>query len=125
LSRNRAIASAKEYIGHVNDFHAKNGYYPKSIQAIHKDYLPQVTGIEKYYYLPYGDAYNISFEQPRFLLDVIGTREWVVYNPKEEHRVYSHASWFLQFSPEELERSQGWYASGNTEHLHWRYFFFD
>ncbi len=124
-SRNKAIANANEYINHLKDFHKKYGHYPQSIQAMHKDYVPQIAGIEKYHYLQYGDSYNISFEQPRFLFDVIGTREWVVYNPKDEHRAYSHTSWFLLLSPEQLEQSQGWYASGNTEHSQWKCFLFD
>jgi len=124
-SRNRAIANANEYISDVKDFHTKYGHYPQSIQAMHKDYLPLIAGIEKYHYLQYGDSYNISFEQPRFLFDVFGTREWVVYNPKDEQRAYSHTSWFLLFSPGQFERSQGWYASGITEHSQWKYFLFD
>jgi hypothetical protein len=124
-SRNSAIKNAAEYISHLEDFHAKYRYYQGSIQAMHKDYNTGITGIEKYHYLQYGDSYNLSFEQPRFFFDVFGTREWVVYNPKDEHRVYSHTSWISLFSPGALERSQGWYTSGDTEHPHWKYFFFD
>lgn len=124
-SRSRAIVNANEYIADLNGFYAKNGHYPNSIQALHKDYNPGIAGIDKYHYLLYGKSYNLSFEQPRFLLDVIGTREWVVYNPTDEQRAYSHASWFLLLSPLEVERSQGWYTSGTTEHAHWRYFWFD
>jgi hypothetical protein len=59
------------------------------------------------------------------LFDNIGTREWVVYNPRDEHRMYSHTSWFLLLSPEELERSQGWYAVHDSPTPHWKYFSFD
>jgi len=124
-SRNRAIINAAHYINDITSFYEEHGHYPESLQAVHFDYYPQITGIEKYYYLPFRDSYNLSFEQPRFLFDKIGTREWVVYNPKDEHRVYSHTSVLLLLSPDELERSQGWYASGNSTHAHWKYFLFD
>ena len=124
-SRSNAIENAEELIRLLEDFHSKYGRYPETLQAMHKDYHPRIAGIEKYHYSPIGDSYNISFEQPKFLFDEIGTREWVVYNPKDEHRVYSHTRDFLLLSPEELERSQGWYASGNAGHSHWKYFLFD
>jgi hypothetical protein len=124
-TRKMAITNANELITHLESFRAKFGHYPNSLQAMYKDYFPNVAGIEKYYYLPYDSSYNLSFEQPRFILDEIGTKEWIVYNPKDEHRVYSHTSWFLLLSPEELERSQGWFASGSTAYPHWKYFLFD
>lgn len=123
-SRDRAIASADEFIADIEQYHARHGRYPVSLQAQNRDYHPDVIGVEQYLYVPRGDSYNLSFEQPRFLLDRFGTREWVVYNPRDEHRVYSHTAWLLP-SPEVLEPSQGWYAFGETGHAHWRYFWFD
>jgi hypothetical protein len=38
--------------------------------------------------------------------------------------VYSHAAWLMP-PPEVTEPWQGWYASGETGHVHWRYFWFD
>lgn len=124
-SRNRTISNANEFIRDIENFKSKNGYYPMTLQAMYKDYYPQSVGVDKFHYLPFGNSYNISFEQPRFLLDIIGTKEWVVYNPKDEHRVYSHTSWFLLLSPEESEIRQGWYSSVNTKHRHWKLFLFD
>lgn len=124
-SRGRTIANADAYIQDIERFKSRNGYYPKTLQAMYTDYYPQTVGVEKFHYLPYGDSYNISFEQPRFFLDIIGTKEWVVYNPKDEHRVYSHTSWFLLLSPEESESRQGWYASADTHCKHWKSFLFD
>jgi hypothetical protein len=124
-SRNRAIVNAGEYIAQLKSYHEKYGKYPETLQAMYKDYDPHTAGIEKYHYFPHKDSYNLSFEQPRFLLDNIGTREWLVYSPDDDHKVYSHTSWFLLLTPEVLEQSQGWYASGNTEHPHWKYFLFD
>ena len=125
FSRDRAIAESNEFIMDIEAYHDEYGHYPVSLVAMWKDYYPDVVGVEKYHYLPYGESYNLSFEQPRFLLDNIGTREWVVYNPEDEQRMYSHTSWFLLLAPEELERSQGWYAMHDAGSPHWKYFWFD
>lgn len=124
-SRDRAIRNAEEYINDLEGYKARQGAYPMTVQAMYKDYSPGVVGVERYHYLPFRASYNLSFEQPRFLLDIPGTKEWVVYNPVGEQRVYSHTSWFLLLSPDELERSQGWYHSGSTGHRNWKYFYFD
>jgi hypothetical protein len=123
-SRDRAIANAGEFIADIEQYHARHDRYPVSLQAQNRDYDPHVVGVERYLYVPQGDSYNLSFEQPRFLLDRFGTREWVVYNPRDEHRVYSHTSWLLP-PPDVAEPSQGWYASGEAGHVHWMYFWFD
>ncbi len=123
FSRNRAIENAYRFIRHIEEYNSQKGQYPLTLQAQNKDYYPDVVGIEKYLYAPHKKSYNLSFEQPRFLLNIFGTREWVVYNPLDENSVYSHTAWLLP--TEQAEPSQGWYASGNTKHLHWKYFLFD
>lgn len=123
-SRNRAISNASEFIGDIEEYSAEHGQYPPSLQAQNKDYYPDVVGVEKYYYASQGNSYNLSFEQPRFLLDDFGVREWVVYNPLNEHRVYSHTAWLLP-SSEQTEPAQGWYAFGDTGVPYWKYFLFD
>jgi hypothetical protein len=125
LSRNYAIAQSAEFIDDIEAYHNEYGHYPVSLQAMWKDYYPDVVGVEKYHYSSYGESYNLYFEQPRFLLDNLGTREWVVYNPDDDQRMYSHTAWFLLLSPEELERSQGWYAVHDAATPHWKYFWFD
>ena len=122
-SRNRAIQNADSFIRHIEEYYTQQGQYPLTLQAQNKDYNPGVVGVEKYLYAPHRKGYNLSFEQPRFLLDKFGTREWVVYNPSDENSVYSHTAWLLP--TDQLEPSQGWYASGNTGHQHWIYFLFD
>lgn len=124
LSRDYAIANSKEYIDDIEEYHAQYGKYPSSLLAMWKDYYPNVVGVEKFHYTPSDNAYNLFFEQPRLLFDNIGTREWVVYNPLDEHQMFSHTSWLL-LSPNDLERSQGWYAVYDTMHPHWKYFWFD
>ena len=125
FSRNRAIANSNEFINDIEAYRDEYGHYPVSLVAMWKDYYPDVVGVEKYHYLPYGQSYNLFFEQPRFLLDNIGTREWVVYNPDDEQRMYSHTAWFLLLTPEELDRSQGWYDVHDAGSPHWKYFWFD
>ncbi len=122
-SRNRAISQAAELIKNIEEYHQKNGIYPPSLQAQYMDVNPGVVGVEKFHYALQGQGYNLYFEQPRFLLDDFGTREWVVYNPKDEQRMYSHAAWLL--STKFDDPPQGWYASGETGFLHWKYFYFD
>jgi len=123
LSRKRAIENAGLLIRNIEEYSLQNGQYPMSLQAQHKDYNTDVVGVEKYLYAPQGKSYNLSFEQPRFLLDQFGTREWVVYNPLDENSMHSHTA--SHFSNLPAASSQGWYASGNTEHQHWKYFLFD
>jgi hypothetical protein len=124
-SRKRVMENAGEYIAALETYHEKHGRYPSTLQAMHRDYYPETAGVEKYHYSPHGSSYNLSFEQPRFFLDDWGAREWVVYNPREEQRAYSHTSWFLLLLPEELERSQGWYAADEVGRAHWKRFLFD
>lgn len=123
LSRNRAIENAAPFIDDIEKYHAKHGHYPLALQAQNKDYAPDVVGTEKYFYAPHKNGYNLSFEQPRFLLDDFGAREWVVYNPLDENSTYSHTAWLL--TSEQPEFGQGWYTSGNTKYEHWKYFLFD
>jgi hypothetical protein len=125
FSRNHAITNSHDFIRDIEAYHDEYGHYPVSLAAMWKDYNPGVVGVEKFHYSPYGESYNLFFEQPRFLFDNLGTREWVVYNPSDEHRMFSHTAWFLLLTPKELERSQGWYAVHDASTSHWKYFWFD
>jgi len=125
FSRNHAIANSNEFVSDLEAYHDEYGHYPVSLAAMWKDYYPDVVGIEKFHYAPHDQSYNLFFEQPRLFFDNFGTREWVVYNSQDEHRMFSHTSWFLLLPPQELERSQGWYAVHDAEVPHWEYFWFD
>lgn len=103
FSRNHAIANSNEFVSHIERYRAQYGHYPVSLAAMWKDYYPDVVGIERFHYAPYGESYNLFFEQPKLLFDNFGTREWVVYNPSNEHRMFSHTACFLLLTPEELE----------------------
>lgn len=125
FSRNRAIAQSAELIAALERHRAEQGSYPRSLLAAWPDYSPSVVGIERYHYAPQGEAYNLAFEQPRFLFDDFGVREFVMYNPRDEQVMPSHASWILIWSPEELARQQGWFAVHDAAQPHWKLFWFD
>jgi hypothetical protein len=118
------IARAGALIDDIEQFRLDHGRYPASLQAQNRDYDPGVVGVAGYVYVPQGDTYNLSFEMPRFLLWEPGAREWVVYNPRDEHRSYSHVAWL--FVPDDrLAQVQGWYRATETGVPHWRSFLFD
>lgn len=123
-SRNRAIQFSAPLIGAIEDYRVANGRYPTSLHAVWPDYLPYVVGIEQYYYEPHGESYNLFFEQFAYRF---GTQEFVMYNPRDQHAMTSHAMDLLEFTPEQLavERSRGHYAIEDASQPHWRYFWFD
>jgi hypothetical protein len=125
FSRNYAIAHSAEFINDIEAYRNANERYPDSLLATWKDYYPAIVGIEKFHFALNGDSYNLFFEQPRFLLDNLGTREFVVYNPLDEHMIISHTAWILLLTPEELATRQGWYAVHDASSPHWKYFWFD
>ena len=122
-SRNTAMRNASELIEEVERYKEVNGGYPDSMIALYPDYSTGVIGIPQYHYEPAGDAYNLSFEQFRFL--PFGTREVVVYNPLDEHAAISHAAWRLTDADLTDPEMQGWYAAHDSPLPHWRYFWFD
>ncbi len=123
-SRQRAMTHADAVIADLEAFRGRHGRYPAALEGLHPDYATGVVGIGQYHYVPQGDGYNLVFEQPRFLLDRIGTREWTVYNPLDQHSAFSHAVGLIE-APETTGPSQGWYAAGEAGRQHWMYFLFD
>ncbi|WP_066364295.1 hypothetical protein [Herbidospora mongoliensis] len=124
-ARDTAIANAGEMIAAVERSRADLGGYPDALNAVWPDYHPGVRGVGQYRYAKGGDSYNISFELPRFFFDAFGTREFVVYNPRDRHLMPSHASWVLLWSDARLRNQQGWYGSRDAGPPHWRSFLFD
>jgi len=125
FSRNYVIANSTEMIEDIEQYHTTYGQYPEVLLAAWKDYYPEIVGVEKFHYVPYEGAYNLYFEQPRLFFDIFGTREFVVYNPLDEHIMLSHTSWFVLLTPDELKENQGWYAVNDASSPHWKYFWFD
>ena len=123
-SRNRAIRNSASLIAAIEQHRTAQGRYPTSLQSVHPDIRPDVIGISEYRYEARGDSYNLFFEQYTFH---IGIREFVMYNPKDEHVMTSHALDLLQLTPAELavEHTRGHNFLGDTPHRHWKYFWFD
>ena len=122
FSRNRAIRNAAPLIADIERYRAQRNTYPASLLSVWKDYSPSVIGIDRFHYEPSGDAYNLLFEQPAADL---ATREFVVYNPRDEQVATSHAMALLQSSPERLARARGYFAVHAAPQAHWKYFWFD
>ena len=122
FSRNRAIANAAPLIADVEAYRAARGAYPLSLLATQRDYKPGIIGVDRYRYEPSGRAYNVLFELPSITL---GTQEIIIYNPLDEQQVTAHPMDILQYTPEHLERTRGYYGSRAAPQPHWKYFWFD
>lgn len=122
FSRNRAIRNCDQLIADIEQYRTTNRRYPLSLQALWPDYKPSVMGIEKYHYEPSGESYNVFFENPALSF---GTREIVMYNPRDEQQFTSHPMDLLQYPLERLNRARGYYAVRDAAHPHWKYFWFD
>jgi hypothetical protein len=124
FSRGRAIRNSARLIADIEQYCAAHGRYPASLLSVWEDYAPGVIGIKEYHYEPSGDAYNLFFEQ--FALQ-FGTREFVMYNPRDQQAMTSHKLDLLQLTPQELalEQTRGHYAVHDAPHPHWKYFWFD
>ncbi|MBS1557007.1 MAG: hypothetical protein JSU09_18960 [Bacteroidetes bacterium] len=124
-SRNRAIENASELIHEIERYKVKTGTYPLTLNAVWKDYYPDVAGVEKYHYSYDSNTYHVYFEQPRFFFDQFGTREIVAFNPEDEHLIVSHASWYMLLGQSQVRSTPGWYAVHDARLPHWKYFWFD
>jgi len=124
FSRSRGIRNAAALIADIQQYRVANGRYPPSLVSLHPDYLPGIIGIKEYRYEPSGDAYNVLFEQ---LSLRIGIKEIVMYNPRGEHVMSSHALDVLQLSPEQLalDRTRGHNAVHDAPQPGWKFFWFD
>ena len=124
FSRSRAIRNSARLIADIEQYRAAHGRYPASLLSVWEDYLPGIIGIKEYHYEPSGDAYNLFFEQLSFRL---GTREFVMYNPRDQQAMTSHKMDILQMTAQELalDQTRGHYALHDAPHPHWKYFWFD
>ena len=123
-SRNRAILNSAPLIAAIEDYRTRNGKYPTSLLAELPDYWPHVIGIREYRYEPHGEGYNLVFEQFNYRF---GTREFVVYNSRDEHVMTAHAADILELTPEQLvvDRTRGHNARHDLPQPHWKLFWFD
>lgn len=123
FSRNRTIMGSAEFINAIEAYRDVHGHYPLSLSAEHHDYDPPIIGIEQYHYEPAGRAYNVYFEQ--FISFPLGTREFVMYNTRDEHVLAGHDSDRLLWTAQEQAARPGYYAVHDASTPHWKYFWFD
>jgi hypothetical protein len=121
-SRDRAIANTVEIISDIERFRERTGAYPLAISSVWPDYHPGIIGIERYRYERSGEGYNLYFEHPS---PNVAVREIVMYNPRGEQDISSHALDLLRLSPEEIRRQRGHFASYDLPQPGWRRFLFD
>lgn len=124
FSRNRAIRNSARLIADIEQYRAQHGHYPASLLSVWPDYHPGIIGIKEYHHEPSGEAYNLFFEQ---LASQFGTREFVMYNPRDQQVMTSHKPDLVRLTPQEiaLEQRRGHYAVHEAPYPHWKYFSFD
>jgi len=123
FSRNRAMENAEPLINDIERYRTANGSYPRFLLSVHKDYHPGV-GVDRYHYAPHRDAYNLYFEH---VSEQLGIREFVIYNPRGEQVMTSHALDLVQLTPAQLdvEWTRGHNVERDAPRRHWKYFWFD
>ena len=124
MSRHRTIRGSAQFINAIESYHAAHGRYPLSLESVHHDYDPPTVGVERYRYEPHGQGYNVFFEQLTF---PIGTQEFVMYNPRDEHVMIVHNQDLLESAQEQVDREQRFHARAARDAgvRHWKYFWFD
>ena len=124
LSRRRTIAGSAEFISKIEAYRSTHGRYPPSLESVHHDYDPPTVGVERYRYEPWGESYNVFFEQPTY---PIGMREFVMYNPRDEHQMMVHNYDLLESPAAQVEAERNYHARAARDAgvRHWKYFWFD
>ena len=123
--KERAIASSAELVNEIERFYTARGHYPRTLSGLWPDYKTSVIGIPQFHYSPTATSYSVFFELPMFLVRAPGARVIVMYNPRDEHLIPSHAAWHLTRTPESLSRAQGWFSVRDAPRPHWKSFLFD
>lgn len=124
ISRHRTILGSTQFVSAIEAYHAAHGRYPPSLESVHHDYDPPTVGVERYRYEPHGQSYNVFFEQPTW---PIGTQEFVMYNPRDEHMMIVHNQDLLESPQQQVEGERSFHASRARDAgiRHWKYFWFD
>jgi hypothetical protein len=122
FSRERAIRNSAELLADIEAYHKTYGRYPASLLALHQDYRPSILGIERFYYEPNGEAFNLFFEHPPSLF---AAREIVMFNKRDEHYIAGHDGDRLLWTREQQLARRSYFESRDTPVAHWKSFFFD
>jgi uncharacterized membrane protein YwzB len=123
-SRQRTIAGSAPFINAIESYRSAHGRYPPSLESVHHDYDPPTVGVERYRYEPYGESYNVFFEHPTF---TFGMREFVMYNPRDEHEMLVHNFDELESPRAQVQGERAYHARNarTAGAKHWKYFWFD
>ena len=124
ISRKRTIMGSTEFINAIEAYRVAYGHYPPTLESVHHDYDPPTIGVERYRYEPQGESYNVFFEQ---LTWPIGTQEFVMYNPRDEHVMIVHNQDLLESPQAQVDDERRFHARAgrDTGVAHWKYFWFD
>ena len=121
-ARNRVIANSAPLIAEIERYRAQHGTYPMSIFALYGDVKPAIMGVQRYYYEPSGDAYNLIFEEPS---PTFGLRRFVVYNPRDKQRLTVHETDRLMLDEAGLDADNAGYTIVQAlPQRHWKLFKF-
>jgi hypothetical protein len=121
-ARNRVIANSVPLITEIERYRERNGAYPASLFSLYGDFKPATVGVQRYYYEPSGDAYNLIFEEPS---PPFGTRRFVVYNPRDKQRLTVHENDRLRLDDAGLDADNAGYTIAEPlSQLHWKAFLF-
>lgn len=121
-ARSRVIANSAPLIAGIERYRARHGAYPASIFALYGDVKPAVVGVQRYYYEPSGDSYNLIFEEPS---PAFGLRRFVVYNPHDKQRLTVHETDRLVLDDAGLDADNAGYTIVKPlPQPHWKLFEF-
>jgi hypothetical protein len=124
-ARKTVIQNSNELIEEIERYKTTYGNYPLTLNAVNKDFETGINSIEKFHYSNDNTTYNLYFEQTKFFFDNFGTKEFVVFNPNDNHLMISHTIWHMLSDPNPARTQQGWYASHEAGVRHWKILFFD
>lgn len=121
-ARNRVIANSAPLIAEIERHRERQGAYPTSLFSLYGDFKPAVVGVQRYYYEPSGDAYNLIFEEPS---PAFGLRRFVVYNPRDKQRLTVHETDRLLLDEAGLDADNAGYTIVHPlPQAHWKLFTF-
>ena len=121
-ARNRVIANGAPLIAEIERYRERRGAYPESLFSIWGDYKPSTVGVERYHYERSGESYNVIFREPSL---GFGTRQFVVYNPRDTQRVTVHEQDRLLLDEAALDADNAGYVVIETlPQPHWKAFLF-
>lgn len=122
LAWNQAMDGMAPLIADIERHRATNGHYPRSLFSEWCDYRPSVIGVSRYQYEPSGDVFSLAVEVPTFSID---SREFLVYNPADNHAMVSHDAFLLQLTVAELVQYRGYSNSRPLDRPHWALLSYD